>query len=175
MKTCTRCHEEKGLTEFHRNKRRADGHSSWCRECTSAYHADYHKQNAARQVAKVASWRKENPEARKVEYQKAATAVKARAKAWQLANPAKRRMFWANYRAKQIKATPTWADARLMHVMYANATNLNADGRWGKFHVDHIVPLNSPLVCGLHTHSNLRVVHATVNMAKSNKTWPDMP
>lgn len=41
--------------------------------------------------------------------------------------------------------------------------------------VDHIVPLQSPLACGLHTHTNLEVVRHRRNRLKSNWLWPDMP
>lgn len=41
--------------------------------------------------------------------------------------------------------------------------------------VDHTVPLNHPLVCGLHAHTNLRVISARENRIKSNRYWPDMP
>lgn len=40
--------------------------------------------------------------------------------------------------------------------------------------VDHVVPLVSPLVCGLHTHDNLRVLRADENNVKSNIYWPGM-
>ena len=33
MKTCTRCKVEKPLTEYHKNKRNADGHLNVCKVC----------------------------------------------------------------------------------------------------------------------------------------------
>lgn len=40
--------------------------------------------------------------------------------------------------------------------------------------VDHTVPLNHPLVCGLHTHTNLEVITRRLNSLKANWIWPDM-
>jgi hypothetical protein len=41
--------------------------------------------------------------------------------------------------------------------------------------VDHIVPLNHPLVCGLHNEFNLEVVSTDYNQYKKDRFWPDMP
>lgn len=35
--------------------------------------------------------------------------------------------------------------------------------------MDHIIPLNHPLVCGLHVHNNLRVVLESTNRKKASK------
>ena len=44
-----------------------------------------------------------------------------------------------------------------------------------KFEVDHIVPIMSDIVCGLHSPDNLQIIPAKINHKKSNKFWPDMP
>lgn len=168
MKSCTRCNSVFDLSAFSRNLRRADGMNAWCRGCTSEYNKAYNASRRGEAAARVAEWRKNNPDARKREYVRNAESVKARAKAWQLANPAKRRMFWANYRAQRINATPAWADKAAIARIYAACTALNKLHGPASFHVDHIVPLNHELVCGLHTPENLRVIPADENRAKSN-------
>jgi hypothetical protein len=79
-------------------------------------------------------------------------------------------------RRKRImaKATPRWADIDKMRAIYRTAQEMTAL-TGVPHHVDHIVPVNSKLVCGLHCESNLQVLIAVDNLSKSNRTWPDMP
>lgn len=68
-------------------------------------------------------------------------------------------------RNKKVKrATPKWADMALIEQVY----NSRKPGE----HVDHIIPLNGKLVCGLHVHNNLRVISSSENLLKNNK-WSD--
>ena len=66
------------------------------------------------------------------------------------------------------QATPSWADLQSIGEAYLEAAYFN-------MHIDHIVPLNSPIVCGLHVWENLQVLDVKKNLKKGNRYWPDMP
>jgi hypothetical protein len=71
------------------------------------------------------------------------------------------------------KATPRWADMFLLLEAYRLA-HLRTKATGFRWHVDHIIPLRAKTVCGLHVHTNLRVVPWLTNLAKGNRVWPDM-
>lgn len=65
------------------------------------------------------------------------------------------------------QATPSWANMDAIKEMYVAAQQLIA--RTGvKYEVDHIVPIQHPLVCGLHVEHNLQILTETENISKSN-------
>jgi len=68
-------------------------------------------------------------------------------------------------KARKINATPTWADMAAIKGIYTRAAELG-------FHVDHIIPLRSKLVCGLHVETNLRPLPPVANMKKHNSFNP---
>lgn len=75
----------------------------------------------------------------------------------------------ARMREAHIKrATPPWADLKMIEAAYVASDLLNqVTGEW--HHVDHIIPLRGKLVSGLHVHTNLRVLPGPENLSKSNK------
>lgn len=75
----------------------------------------------------------------------------------------------APYYSRLLQAWPKWC---AQHPEYGRI--YRRAQRMGKT-VDHIVPLSSPLVCGLHVPWNLQVLPARANIAKSNDLWPGHP
>lgn len=77
-------------------------------------------------------------------------------------------------RAIKRNARVEWADKNAIRQIYRLAKAKETE-TGVPHHVDHIVPLKSKLVCGLHVEANLQVLTAFENISKHNKTWPDMP
>jgi len=72
-------------------------------------------------------------------------------------------------RAERTKrATPIWANLKLIEKMYTAARNINALGG-EKWEVDHVYPLQGKTVCGLPVLENLALMPASANRSKGNK------
>ena len=64
-------------------------------------------------------------------------------------------------KAEKLKRTPSWANLDIIRDIYKYCPE--------DCHVDHIVPLQGKLVCGLHVESNLQYLSAKDNLAKGNR------
>jgi hypothetical protein len=91
--------------------------------------------------------------------------------AWKERNTVWVRADTKSRRRKHREATPKWltkAQKGLMREIYKMAiTMTQTTGE--QYVVDHIVPLRSHEVCGLHVPWNLRVITQEENLKKSNK------
>lgn len=92
----------------------------------------------------------------------------ARAAAWKKANPARVNATNSKRRATEIQAAPAW----LTTAQYAEMQKTYDAAKVLGHHVDHIVPLVSPIVCGLHVPWNLQILAPATNMSKKNKLLP---
>lgn len=134
--------------------------------------------NDEKRKAYADKWRKEHPEERKGRNAKwrleNADRHRENARKWDRANRSRIYVLHGIKRALTRNATPAWANSFFMQEAYdlAKRRTLATGFKW---HVDHIVPLKSKIVCGLHTHTNLQVIPAVSNIRKNNRFWPDMP
>lgn len=161
--TCTACKTPKAPDEFYIRDKATGAREAWCKVCRLARNKQWHSNNKAKHSALTRRWYAENKDAHL-----------ENSRAWYASNR-HRKLATTTAREKRCAiATPKWADKELIASTYWMAQFLSfAVGR--AYHVDHIVPLQSKKVCGLHTHANLSIVPAQENWSKFNTTWPDMP
>lgn len=168
MKFCNGCRNIKSLAAFAR--RGITGHQPKCKECNR----QYRQENKARISAIKQAWAVRNLErAKEIKrkcYENHKVAYLKRAAAWKRANPGSRVGDNISRRLAHRRGTPIWANQFFIAETYALArerTKLQTCGvSWS---VDHEIPLRSAVVCGLHTHNNLRVVPALFNVQKGNR------
>lgn len=121
-----------------------------CAECQSIRAREWREANPDRHRAAVAAHRARHPERARI-----------KDKAYKAANPARSRLYAAHQRARVVGAMPAWVDTdALLAVYLACPTGLE---------VDHIIPLQSEAVCGLHVPWNLQYLTRSDNARKNNR------
>lgn len=193
MKHCKKCGEakEKSLDFFYAHPQSKDGFHSWCKSC----HKEWRDENKAKRINQMKNWvaqnlnyvkekqakyYQDNKEHRK---QTAKTRAQSLAncpiektkksvygKKWRTENADKNRKKEANRRAKKIERTPLWF-AEFDEFVVQQAAELavmRENDLGGKWHIDHIIPLQGINVSGLHVASNFQVVPQRYNAVKSN-------
>ena len=174
-KVCSGCKKLLQSSDFHKSRRVVGGLAAYCKTCMKDVCA---RLRVTRNKA-TARWKSEHPTEQYAisrRYYLANKETRLAGSAYrQRKNPGAAANRTAVRRRMQSRAVPPWADVEWIVFLYDQCSALSKLGVRGKFHVDHIVPINSKLVCGLHTQGNLQVIPAKTNQEKSNKTWPDMP
>lgn len=125
-----------------------------------SYNKAYYEANRERMLELHKKYRERDPEKRKEYLRKHRSTPEAKAK---------RAAYEAARRFKKLSATPSWLtdeDKQNIMQIYAYAASLG-------YHVDHIVPLKNPEVCGLHVPWNLQALPPIDNMKKKNSFLGD--
>ena len=75
---------------------------------------------------------------------------------------------YASIRNRCVKqAIPSWSNKE-------DIVNVYLEAQYYQLEVDHIIPLQHPLVCGLHVWDNLQLLSRSDNAKKSNKFDSDV-
>ena len=131
--------------------------------------------NRAKIAADYAAWAAANPGAKEASRKRwkernRASYLRSCAQAgrkWRTENKGAVNAKTARRRAAKRKAFVAWADAQKIKSIYAEARRLT-EATGIKHQVDHVIPLQHPLVCGLHNEFNLCVLTADENKRKHN-------
>lgn len=146
--TCVQCQRER-ISRWHASPRGRDAHKESKlrnRKKLIAGAKKYRRKNKDKLMSYNAEYREKNRE-------------------WYLS-------YYRSYnnarRCMKLKATPHWADINKIESIYREAMAKGLE-------VDHIVPLKSNIVCGLHVEANLQLLTRSENIRKGNRIWPHMP
>ena len=169
---------EKGVLHYFTGKPCKRGHvvkrhvsDRTCIECTKRWK----EANPDKVREAIRRWKEENPDKAReaVRRWKKANQNKERERKrrWSEANPDKNNAKEARRRATKKNATPSWANQEKIKRFYTKSKEFEQSTGL-KHHVDHIYPLKSDFLCGLHVESNLQILTAEENCSKHNREWP---
>lgn len=178
---CKKCKEPKPGSEYFTSKRVVDGEEvlvlrGSCKQCSTSRTIIRRREYEKEELEKDAVGFKRKVSSKRRQYM-SKPECKARKrlhdKEYHKKNPHKSLESGARRRAKQRKACPSWADTKKIDLIYEKRASLqNKEGK--DYHVDHMVPIKSDKVCGLHCEHNLQILSKTENLSKGNRWWPDM-
>lgn len=174
LKLCTKCNLVKPPIEFNVNSASPDGRAWKCKACSRArskkfreLHPGAFQKWASTQRERLAQsrkeWRNRNGERRRESF-----------RAWSRNNRDKINAKDARRNATIRSAMPPWANKDSIRAVYTEAYRLRKETGL-PYQVDHIVPLQSSIVCGLHWEGNLQIILKHENISKLNRRWPGMP
>lgn len=202
-KICCTCKSEKPKADFAKSSRNIDGLRRRCKECHNAANKKYRELNPDKSAASSRNWVKRNRDkvaAKKARWEKNNPGrLKELIKTWSLQNPGKikaaqrrrllkkgvrlhramseriRRMVF-NKPAKTFDLLPYSRDELITHLEKQFQPGM-CWSNYGKWHIDHIVPLASFSIYSVEdidfkyvwSLANLRPLWAKENMAKGAK------
>ena len=146
-----------------------------CKECHKVTRSEWYQVNRELLAEKQKKWSRSNPEIKRECCRRWRRAnpelTRKHYKKWEQANLDTVNAIKARRRATKKKALAPWANASGIKKFYTEASRLTRL-TGVKHHVDHIYPLQSEYMCGLHVETNLQILTEKENTAKGNRIWP---
>lgn len=197
-KKCRKCLCEKTISDFWKCAGNKSGLQSYCKHCVLSekreyvashpgFDAKHNKLRYTRHRDKISKnnreWKKKNKEKvsetgrryyirnknRIFDYQKENKEnINRKRREWSKKNPFLKAYSDLIRRESVLKATPKWAEKEKIKSVYKECRRKTIE-TGVIHHVDHIIPLVHPLVCGLHVYGNLQILTRVENSRKGNK------
>ena len=174
MKTCDRCGSI--VNGFYNCKNRDDGLEHICKVCRKKQNTEWVSKNPEKVSATYKRYYDKNYQRIKDKKRKSnqewnnrnKEKMSAYYKKYQSEHRAARNAAYAKRETIKLNATPWWSDLTAIKEKYIEADRLTRETKI-KHQVDHIVPLQSKTVCGLHVPWNLQILTAEENNKKHTK------
>ena len=121
---------------------------------------------------RVRRWRIKNPTYHITHYAAHSERSRELTNRWKHQNPDRVALMVDRRGDKLRRATPGWVENDLIRLLYTKRDALSA--RWGvELTVDHIIPIQSNTVCGLHCWANLQLITREDNGRKHARYQQD--
>ena len=175
IKQCPEC----ARLQYERTREERRLYKIWWRSQNPEIVIKTNKENYEKNKQKIKEKKKEerkkNPEKYreviKKSKEKHKEKIREKARLWKKNNAGKFRALASKKRARKKSATPAWANDLKIKTIYKKAVELT-EQTGIEYQVDHIYPLTSKFLCGLHVETNLQIITKEENAKKGNRTWP---
>jgi hypothetical protein len=183
MKICTKCDEEKLLSEFYKDSSKPSGYRRQCKVCTlgsqknyragnkdkiKARNKAYYDKNKKSVLSKNAAWKSANPdymdswrEANREHLREYQRTYQKDNYDYYLDKNAERR---ARIAAVQVEGSISRSEVFERDSGICYLCNEQVDPN--NWHLDHVVPISKG---GPHTYDNVRVTHPSCNLSKGSR------
>jgi len=166
--------KEYARASYLRNKEKVNARSKrWAEENAERakeLQAEWYKKNKEKVDAQSKAWAKANPERIK-EIHRESKRRTGSTRIWKSENKHKVNAYASKRRACERNATPSWLseiDEFIVEEIFLQREDISS-ATGIKHEVDHVIPLVSEEVCGLHVWWNMRVITEFENRSKGNK------
>lgn len=191
MKTCSSCKIDKTLDSF---RLRKDGRNNFvCTDCKNFKCREWRRNNKESNKLSVENWRNNNLDRVKIKRQEYLTnnreLLAEKSRIYRKNNPEKWRetkhqstlknkhkykakinAASRSYKIKKRQSSKYLTELLKSEIttIYENCANMTKELNI-EYQVDHIIPINNELVCGLHVPWNLQILTKDENLFKTNK------
>lgn len=172
-KPCKNGHISKRYTSCRKCKTCQDEYVIANEEKLSRQKKDLYERNKEKRLEQAREYRQVNRDKILDYFHRNKEILAERKKEYRKQNREKDLQYTSKRRASKKRAVPIWFDSEEVEKLHKESRRLFEETNV-THHVDHIVPLSSDFVCGLHWHGNMQILTASENIAKHNKYWPDM-